>query len=69
MSEARIQVGPKIKNNFVVVIDYNLTTEKWFAEYAGIPRERILAREAEDILARKNRSACQQYFPMHGFSS
>ncbi len=69
MNEVRIQVGPKANNNFVVVVDHNLPTEKWFAEYDGIPREPIRFVEAEDILARKNRAACQKYFPMHGFSS
>lgn len=67
MSETRIQVGPKESNNFVVVIDHGMEGEKWFAEYDGIPRERILSTEASDILARKNRLACKRYFPMHGF--
>lgn len=69
MSEVRIQVGPKANNDFLVVVDHNLPTEKWYVEYEGIPREALRAGEAEDILARKNRLACKQYFPMHGFSS
>lgn len=67
MSETKIQVGPKANNNFVIVCDSGTSDETWFAEYDGLPRERILAGDAEDILARKNRLACQRYFPMHGF--
>ena len=69
MSEVRIQVGPKANNDFLVVVDHNLPTEKWHVEYEGIPHEAIRAGEAENILARENRLACKQYFPMHGFSS
>ena len=67
--ETKIQVGPKANNNFVVVTDHNTPAEQWFVEYDGIPRERILTTDAEDILARKNKLACKRYFPMHGFSS
>ena len=67
MGETRIQVGPKSNNDYVVVRDHGTSDEKWFVEYDGIPRERILAGDAEDILARKNRLACKRYFPMHGF--
>lgn len=69
MNEIRIQLGPKAKNNWLVVIDHNTLSEVWFADYSGLPRERVLIREAEDILARKNRLACKKYFPMHGFDA
>lgn len=67
--EIKINLGPKANNNFAIVTDYNTLDEKWYTELNSEPRERILTREAEDMLSRKNRLACKKYFPMHGFSS
>lgn len=71
MTEVKVNLGPKANNDNLVVVDHGLKSECFFVEYTidgeTMPRERILAREAQDLLQRKNRAALRKYFPMANF--
>jgi len=71
MTEVKVNLGPKANNDQIIIVDWNLPTEKFFVEYTvggkTLPREPILANEAQDLLQRKNRAGLRKYFPMANF--
>lgn len=66
--EIKIQLGPKANQYFAVLHD-DQTWSVEFVDLGKVCREKLLASEAEQMLAARNKQACRKYFPMHGFSS